>query len=90
MEKILVQSAIKYDDGVIITGRRHGDCIRVAANLGRYTRMETSTQGFVDNTEQFYTRKEAKELALKNGQISKDHKGELYSEDLWPVFTVTE
>lgn len=84
MNKIIVNSAIKYNDGEIITGRRHGDCIRIAAASGRYTRTDNSVQGFVDSGDNFYTRDEAKEIALKAGQIPADHEGTLYSEDLWP------
>jgi hypothetical protein len=83
VNKLIVQSAIKYEDGLVLTGRRHSDVIAAAALIGRYTRSHSSVQGFVDNEDTFYTRAEAKQLCLENGQISSDHKGELYSEDLW-------
>lgn len=83
MKKLIVQSAIKYEDNLVLAGRRHSDVIAAAALIGRYTRSNSSVQGFVDNEDTFYTRAEAKELCLENGQIPKDHEGELYSEDLW-------
>jgi hypothetical protein len=83
VKKLIVQSAIKYEDNLILTGRRHSDVIAAAALIGRYTRSHNSVQGFVDNEDTFYTRAEAKELCLLNGQITSEHKGELYSEDLW-------
>lgn len=84
MNKVIISSAIKYPNGSVITGRRHGDVIATAAQLGLSSRGPECIQGFIDNTNKFYTREEAKELAVKNGQVPKSHKGELYSEDLWP------
>jgi hypothetical protein len=40
-------------------------------------------QGFVGTSGTFYTRSEAKEVAIAAKQIPEDFKGTLYSEDLW-------
>lgn len=84
MDRVLVNSAIKYNDGRTEVGRRHSDIIALMAKLGVYTNSSTSVQGFVDNTGKFYTRIEARNLAVKNGQLPPDFEGEAYSEDLWP------
>lgn len=80
---VLIYSAILYPNGEVITGRRHSDVMALQARLGVRSGSEC-VQGFVDNTGKFYNRLEARELAVSNGQISLDHTGELYSEDLWP------
>lgn len=81
---VLVNSAIKYNDGTIEQGRRHSDVIALMARVGVYTNSSTSVQGFIDNEGTFYTRTEAAELAKSNGQIEPNFEGELYSEDIWP------
>lgn len=80
--RVLVQSAIKYPDGDVVTGRRHSDVIATMAKLGIMSKGDC-IQGFVDNTGQFYTREEARVLAEESGQLPDGHVGELYSEDLW-------
>jgi hypothetical protein len=81
---ILVDAAIKYIDGEVLVASRHYQIIALRhAATGERTGFN-AIQGFVDNSGEFYTREEAKKLALRNGQITKAHQGELYSEDLWP------
>ncbi len=84
MSTVLVNSAIKYADGTIETGRRHCDVIALMAKVGVYTRSDNSIQGFVDNRGQFYDREQARKVAIKSGQLPKHFEGEVYSEDLWP------
>lgn len=81
---ILVDAAIKYSDGEVLVASRHYQVIALRHSATGQTTGADAIQGFVDNSGNFYTREEAKKLALKNGQITKNHKGELYSEDLWP------
>lgn len=76
------QSAIKYPDGSVETGRRHHQIIYLQAQLGIHS--VGAEQGFVDSEGNFLTRAEAKVVALKSGQIKPDHEGVLYSEDIWP------
>lgn len=82
-QRLIVNSAIMYPDGDVVTGRRHSDVIATMAKLGIMSKSEC-IQGFVDNTGKFYTRQEARELCINNGQLPETHEGELYSEDLWP------
>jgi hypothetical protein len=79
---IIVESAIKYPNGNVETARRHHQIIYLQAQLGN--RSVGAEQGFIDSEGNFLTRAEAKEVALKSGQINEDHQGVLYSEDLWP------
>jgi hypothetical protein len=81
---ILVDAAIKYSDGEVLVASRHWQIITLRSNSTGERTLGDAVQGFVDNSGEFYTREEAKELAVKNGQISSDHDGDLYSEDLWP------
>lgn len=88
-EPLIVHSAIKYPDGDIITGHRHHNCIEVKARMG-YKTTSDCIQGFVDHRGKFYTREEARQLTLRNGQLNKDHEGTLYSEDLWKESILNE
>ncbi len=78
----LTNAAIMYPDGDIVIGRRHFEIIRSQAGKEIMTSIGC-IQGFIDDQRNFYNRSEAKEIALKAGQIDKTHKGDLYSEDLW-------
>lgn len=79
---MITQAAILYPDGEVITAHRHAQITALQAKFGIATHGDC-VQGFVDHTGKFYTREEAKVIALENNQIPKDHKGTLYSEDLW-------
>lgn len=82
----IANAAIKYPDGEIVTAKRHYKIIHLKAKLGERTIIGDGqcVDGFVDTAGNFLTRDEAKKIAIENGQLSKDHKGTLYSEDLWP------
>jgi hypothetical protein len=79
----LVASAL-YRDGVIVTGKRHADCIKKAVKeLDWDIPIQSHEQGFVDDLGNYYNRKDALQIAINAGQISKDFKQILSSEDLW-------
>lgn len=78
----ITYAAIRYPDGEIATARRHYQIIYLQGILGRFSR--DCEQGFLDSEGNFLTREQAKEVALESGQISPDHQGTLFSEDLWP------
>jgi hypothetical protein len=83
LNKILV-SAIKYPWGEIVTGRRHHHIIKAMHDRGLKTTQDC-VQGFLDDEGLFYTRAQAKKLAMENGQLTSDTEYDaLYSEDLWP------
>lgn len=89
--------AVTLKDGkeVIIPCHRHGDVFGILGELGIERKRHLDRQGFLssaadpeDKYNVFYTfidRKEAKRLALVNGQYkgSNPEDPELYSEDLW-------
>lgn len=79
---MIIASAILYPDGEVITARRHHQVIEVQAKFG--ISSINAIQGFVDHTGAFYTREEARAIALESKQIPETHTGLLYSEDLWP------
>ena len=78
---MIVAAAILYPNGEVVTAPRHYKIIHIQGQLG--ISSVGAVQGFVDHTGAFYTRQEAKVIALENKQIPEDHQGELYSEDLW-------
>lgn len=84
----IVDAAIKYSDGEVATGKRHYQIIFLKSIEGRSS--IGAEQGFVDSKGNFLTREEAKEVALRAGQIKKSHKGLLFSEDVWPELGIIE
>jgi hypothetical protein len=81
--KKLVQAAVKRND-MIVTGKRHCDCIKDAVRIYDWDiPIHSHEQGFVDEDGNYYNRKEALEVAISNGQVPKNFKQVLSSEDLW-------
>ncbi len=85
-ERRIVCAAVKKY-GVVFTGVRHGYIIKSMVDVGflkdvKKDYVQPSEQGFVDNENNYLSREEAREVAIKSGQI-KDSHGTLYSEDLW-------
>jgi len=78
--------AIKYNGTTysLPSPNRHHNVIRMIGGV-----YGNDTQGFLDDSGEFLTRKEAYVLAVQNGQINRlkgdqYYQGEeLYSEDLW-------
>jgi len=81
----ITQAAVKLKDGRVFTGMRHGYIVQNALLAGmQKEEFYGSTQGFIDNKNKFYTRKEAMELVMQNGQLPNEIIGGcLTSEDLW-------
>ena len=89
---MILAAAIKFhiektNKQVILCGHRHCNIFEQLQLLGfepqkGYKEIE---QGFIDDRNNFLTRREAYIHAIKCGQIefSVIHSGELYSEDLW-------
>lgn len=84
----LINAAIKYPNGEVVTARRHYKIIELQAAVG--INSIDAEQGFVDEAGNFYDRAEAKKIALEAEQIPKDHEGVLYSEDLWGEENIIE
>ena len=75
-------------DGIVISGRRHHNCIGVYHELtGIPTRRDSSTQGFLTNLNRFVDRKEGYQIARAAGQLQHDMHDKsnpiLISEDLY-------
>ena len=62
---------------------RHPDVMRMAVKDGIVKYVGQREQGFLDSTGRFLSRREAKAVAVKCGQVPSGGKPELYSEDLW-------
>lgn len=76
----ITESAVIHE-GLVFTGKRHSDAIRVAVETTGIKPVR-GTQGFLTDTGLFVTREEAAKIAFDSGQI-KTEKSVLYSEDLW-------
>jgi hypothetical protein len=81
---VLMSSAVKYPWGEIVTGRRHRNIYQSMAAEGIVSRAGC-VEGFVGKTGHFYSRAEAKAIAIDAHQVSPNHEGILNSEDLWPL-----
>ena len=81
----LIAAAVKHR-GVVFTGVRHGHIIKDLVDLGLISEAErplsADCQGFIDENGNYYQRKDARQVALKAGQIEPGH-STVYSEDLW-------
>lgn len=86
---ICAAARIKSNDVyLIVCSPRHYDRIAHAqiAHMGNRDLWRHAEEGFVDQYGNFYDRKQAWDIAVKNGQIVRDHDkcpGTLYSEHLY-------
>ena len=63
---------------------RHHNVIRHLVSIGKSGRVRPDGQGFYTDTGEYLGREQAREYALRIGQVTKtDHQRELFSEDLW-------
>ena len=63
---------------------RHHNVIHLLASRGLPGRVKPCDQGFYTDTGEYLDRKQAREYALRIGQItSAAHPRDLFSEDLW-------
>lgn len=63
---------------------RHHNVIHLLASKGLPGRVKPDDQGFYTDTGEYLDRQQAREYALRIGQILKaDHCRDLFSEDLW-------
>lgn len=81
---VLMVSAVKYPWGEIVTGRRHRYVYVAMGDKGIVDRTGC-VEGFVAKSGTFYSREQAKDVAIASRQISPHHEGPLNSEHLWPL-----
>lgn len=79
---------LKYEDNIIFTGHRHGECFEKIHSSGYKFSITDVIQGFMTDDNDFLDRIEAKKYAIKIGQLISGTEefpdaNELYSEDLW-------
>jgi len=73
-------------NGEVVTGRRHGDCMREAVLAHSWAKPVLGEEtGFVDENGIYYSREDALVIAIDAGQVKLEdlRSGVLYSEDLW-------
>lgn len=86
MVEQVVCAAIRFDDGTIIRGHRHHDCIRTAWDIPLDFRPKGKpAQGFLTSANRFVDRVEARCLQEVAGVTPKrgGYQNELYSEDVY-------
>lgn len=72
------------DSGIVVCGRRHHNVFTLLHQLGLKRKdFGKETQGFITSHDRFLNRKEARDLAIENGQIETAEYSQLYSEDLY-------
>jgi hypothetical protein len=78
----IICSCVRSADGENFFGKRHSDCLWLMRQFD--VDYKNSIQGFYTSDHEFVTRKQAMEIAINAGQVSKIHAGlDLYSENLW-------
>jgi hypothetical protein len=86
-KEICICSAIKFTNGKIYRGHRHGDCYWTAMMSGIDVKREIGEQGFVTSNNRFVGRTEGRKLQDAAGIKSVDTEGyrgnTLFSEDLY-------
>ena len=86
---MIVKSAV-WHEGHLLTGKRHSDCISVAAvlvkgGIGKFPIKGGENQGFLTDENKFLNRELSAIHAIDCGQIKelKFSLKTLFSEDLW-------
>ena len=88
MEKeICICAAVIAEDGTIVRGHRHGDCLVAIHNMGKKPQVFAFSQGFITSKNRYVNRWEARVLQEEAGIKSADSGGYrhdiLFSEDLY-------
>ena len=91
-KETVICAAIRMNDGYVIRGHRHSDCICAASKIQRYKKNSHAfgdNQGFVTSLNRYVNRIEGAKIQKAAGIKSKMPEGqeylhgELYSEDLY-------
>lgn len=87
MNEIVICAAVKTQDGGVVRGHRHSDCIHAIEIRGLQPVFAGEGQGFITSGNRFVTREEGRKLQDEAGIQSVDQYGyqgdTLYSEDLY-------
>ena len=84
VEKIIAAAIMmnEYFTAMVPNPGRHADVIHELAKAGLKIPIK-GAQGFITSTGRFVNRLDAKEVAIKAGQVTQTEFDELYSEDVW-------
>jgi len=86
-DEICICSAVVANNGEVIRGHRHGDCIQTIQRMGLIPTTDSDSQGFITSKNRFVTREEGRRLQDLAGIKSADLDGyrgtTLFSEDLY-------
>lgn len=78
-------SPYNVDSGVVFCGWRHANVIYQIVSMAgkRMHEIGEYEDGFLTSDNRFVGREEAKQIAIKAGQVKPDFRGTIFSEDLW-------
>ena len=86
-KEICICAAMRFSDGTIYRGHRHGDCFWTASKAGANIKAGTHEQGFMTSANRFVSRKKGGKLQEAAGIPSaapEGYRGDtLFSEDLY-------
>jgi len=87
-KEICICAAVITEDGIIVQGHRHCDCIHTIRRMRKKPKSDSLSQGFITSKNRYVNRIQGYKLQVKAGIKSIDKKhpylnGELYSEDLY-------
>ncbi len=87
MKEICICAAVIAEDGTIVRGHRHGDCLMTIQRMRKKMRQTSEAQGFITSNNRYVEREEALQLQKAAGIKSADEGGYrgdiLFSEDLY-------
>jgi hypothetical protein len=84
MEKeICICAAVVAEDGTIVRGQRHGDCLMAIDRMGKKQRSDADSQGFVTSRNRYVDRRVGRILQMMAGIKSADKDGYRYSDILF-------
>lgn len=87
MKEICICAAVLAQDGTVMRGQRHSDCIGALRDRNKKPKFEPEAQGFVTSTGRYVDRLEGRKLQDAAGIKSASPDGymgnTLFSEDLY-------
>ncbi len=86
-KEICICAAVIADDGTVVRGHRHGDCLMTMQRMGKKPSELSASQGFITSKNRYATRQAGLLLQKIAGIKSADKDGYrgniLFSEDLY-------
>ena len=86
-KEICICAAVIAENGIIVRGQRHGDCLYALSRMKLKQKSDVNAQGFITSTGRYVNREEGRKLQDKAEITSADKEryryDTLFSEDLY-------